>query len=75
MFYLFDGTLALNVYEKDFFIRHIRGGIFREDPDSEEFYYVYFPDSKLIGSFVQNIDVEENEDGTVGKLELIFKDG
>ena len=75
MFYLFDGTLSLNVYEKDFFIRHIRGGIFREDPDSEEFYYVYFPDSKLIGSFVQNIDVEENEDGTVGKLELIFKDG
>jgi hypothetical protein len=65
----------LNVYDKDFFIRNVRGGIFREEPDSEEFYYVYFPDSKLIGSFIQNIDVKENEDGTVDKVELIFKDG
>ena len=75
MLYLSKNSLSLKVYDKDFFIRHIRGGIFREEPDSEEFYYVYFPDSKLIGSFIQNIDVEENEDGTIGKVELIFKDG
>ena len=75
MLYLSDGVLSLNVYDKDFFIRNIRGGIFREEPDSEEFYYVYFPDSKLIGSFIQNIDVKENEDGTTDKVELIFKDG
>ena len=75
MVYLSEGTLFLNIYEKDFFIRNIRGGVFREEPDSENFYYVYFPDSKLIGSFIQNIDVKENEDGTVGKVELIFKDG
>ena len=75
MIYLSDGVLSLNIYDKDFFIRNIRGGIFREEPDSEEFYYVYFPDSKLIGSFIQNIDVMENEDGTIGKAELAFKDG
>ena len=75
MLYISDDVLSLNVYDKDFFIRRIRGGIFREEPDSEEFYYVYFPDSKLIGSFIQNIDVMENEDGTVDKVELIFKDG
>ena len=75
MIYLSDGVLSLNVYDKDFFIQNIRGGIFREEPDSEEFYYVYFPDSKLIGSFIQNIDVKENEDGTTDKVELIFKDG
>ena len=75
MIYLLNGTLSLNVYDKDFFIRNIRGGIFREDQDSEEFYYVYFPDSKLIGSFIQNIDVKENEDGTTDKIELVFKDG
>ena len=75
MIYLSDGVLSLNVYDKDFFIQHIRGGIFREEPDSEEFYYVYFPDSKLIGSFIQNIDVKENEDGTTDKVELAFKDG
>ena len=75
MVYLLEGVLSLNIYDKDFFIRNIRGGIFREEPDSEEFYYVYFPDSKLIGSFIQNIDVKENEDGTVDKVELIFKDG
>ena len=67
--------LSLNVYDKDFFIRRVRGGIFREEPDSEEFYYVYFPDSKLIGSFIQNINVEEKDDGTIGKIELVFKDG
>lgn len=67
--------LSLNVYDKDFFIRRVRGGIFREEPDSEEFYYVYFPDSELIGSFVQNINVEEKDDGTIGKIELVFKDG
>lgn len=75
MIYLSEGTLSLNVYDKDSFIRKIRGGIFREELDSEEFYYIYFPDSKLIGSFIQNIDVKENEDGTVDKVELIFKDG
>ena len=75
MLYFSDDVLSLNVYDKDFFIRNIRGGIFREEPDSEEFYYVYFPDSKLIGSFIQNINVEENGDGTIGKVELVFKDG
>ncbi len=75
MIYLWKGTLSLKVYDKDFFIQHIRGGIFREEPDSEEFYYVYFPDSKLIGSFIQNTEAEENEDGTIGKVELVFKDG
>ncbi len=75
MIYLSNGVLSLNIYDKDFFIQHIRGGIFRGEPDSEEFYYVYFPDSKLIGSFIQNIDVKENEDGTTDKVELIFKDG
>ena len=75
MLYFSDDVLSLNVYDKDFFIRNIRGGIFREEPDSGEFYYVYFPDSKLIGSFIQNIDVKENEDGTVDKVELVFKDG
>ena len=75
MLYFSDDVLSLNVYDKDFFIRNIRGGIFREEPDSEEFYYVYFPDSKLIGSFIQNIDVKENEDGTTDKVELVFKDG
>ena len=75
MIYLSKGILSLNVYDKDFFIQHIRGGIFREEPDSEEFYYVYFPDSKLIGSFIQNIDVKENEEGTTDKIELVFKDG
>jgi hypothetical protein len=75
MLYFSDDVLSLNVYDKDFFIRNIRGGIFREEPDSGEFYYVYFPDSKLIGSFIQNIEVNENEDGTIGKVELAFKDG
>ena len=75
MLYFSDDVLSLNVYDKDFFIRNIRGGIFREESDSGEFYYVYFPDSKLIGSFIQYIEVNENEDGTVGKVELAFKDG
>ena len=75
MICLYKEKLSLNVYDKDFFIRRIRGGIFREEPDSEEFYYVYFPDSKLIGSFIQNINVVENDDGTIAKIELVFKDG
>ncbi len=75
MVYLSDSGLSLNVYDKDFFIRHIRGGIFREEPDSEEFYYIYFPDSKLINSFIRDINVEENEDGTIGKISLSFKNG
>ena len=35
MAYLSGGSLSLNIYDKDFFIQHIRGGIFREDADSD----------------------------------------
>ena len=75
MLYFSDDVLSLNVYDKDFFIRNIRGGIFREEPDSGEFYYVYFPDSVLINCAVDDIAITENEDGTIGKVELAFKDG
>ena len=75
MLYFSDDVLYLNVYDKDFFIRNIRGGIFREEPDSEKFYYVYFPDSVLINCAVDDIAITENEDGTIGKVELAFKDG
>ena len=75
MVYLSEKGISLKIYEKDFFIRHIRGGVFREEPDSEEFYYIYFPDSKLINSAVQDINVKENEDGTISKIELVFKNG
>ena len=75
MLYFSDDVLSLNVYDKDFFIRNIRGGIFREEPDSGEFYYVYFQDSVLINCAVDDIAITENEDGTIGKVELAFKDG
>lgn len=75
MAFLSEGALSLNIYDKDFFIRHIRGGIFREEPDSENFYYVYFPDSVLIGSAVDDIDITENEDGTIKNIDLDFKNG
>ncbi len=75
MVYLSEGTLFLNIYEKDFFIRNIRGGVFREEPDSENFYYVYFPDSRLINSFVEDIKVHENENGTINNIDIMFKNG
>ena len=75
MLYLSDGVLSLNVYDKDFFIRNIRGGIFREEPESGEFYYVYFPDSVLINCAVDDIAITENEDGTIKNIDLDFKDG
>ena len=67
--------MFLNIYDKDFFIRNIRGGVFREEPDSEEFYYVYFPGSKLINSFVQDIEIKETENGGIESVDLDFKDG
>ena len=75
MVYLSGGVLSLNIFEKDFFIRHIRAGIFREDPDSEEFYYFSFTNSRLINDYVQNIEVKENADETIDKIDLIFKSG
>lgn len=75
MVYLLEGVLSLNIYDKDFFIRNIRGGIFREEPESGEFYYVYFPDSVLINCAVDDIAITENEDGTIKNIDLDFKDG
>jgi len=67
--------LFLNIYDKDFFIRNIRGGVFREEPDSEKYSYVYFPGSKLINSFVKDINIKGNDDGTINKIVLEFKNG
>ena len=75
MVYLLEGVLSLNIYDKDFFIRNIRGGIFREEPESGEFYYVYFPDSVLINCAVDDIAITENEDGTIKNIDLDFKNG
>ena len=75
MAFLSEEGLNLNVYDKDFFIQHIRGGIFRESPDSENSYSFDFLKSKLINSFVQNLEIKENEDKTFDGIELIFKDG
>ncbi len=75
MAFLSEGALSLNIYDKDFFIRHIRGGIFREEPDSEKFYYVYFPDSVLINCAADDIGITENNDGTIKNIDLDFKNG
>lgn len=75
MAWLSKEGLSLKIYDKDFFIQNIRAGIFRESPDSEEIYRVSFPNAKLINSFVEEIDVKESEDGTVGKITLVFKNG
>lgn len=75
MAYLSEGTLFLNIYDKDFFIRSIRGGVFREEPDSEKYSYVYFPGSKLINSPVQNIEIQETENGRIKSLDLAFING
>ena len=75
MAYLSEGNLSLNIYDKDFFIRSIRGGVFREEPDSEKFSYVYFPGSKLINSAVQDIEIKETENGGIESIDLAFKDG
>ena len=73
MAYLSGGSLSLNIYDKDFFIQHIRGGIFREDADSEEAFRFSFTSSKLINDYVQSIDVSEKADGTIDKIDLVFK--
>ncbi|MBR2041485.1 MAG: hypothetical protein IJ945_03850 [Oscillospiraceae bacterium] len=75
MAYLSNVVLSLNIYEKDFFIRNIRGGIFSESPDSEEFYHFSFIKSKLINDYVQSIDIKENDDGTINEIDLLFKNG
>ena len=75
MAYLSEGGLSLKVYDKDFFIQHIRGGIFRESPDSDDFYYISFTKAKLINSFVQNIDTMEYENGGIACVVITFKDG
>lgn len=71
--HLEKGVLSLRIYEKDFFIRHIRAGIFREEPESNEIFYFDFTKSKLINSFINDITFSENEDGTIEKIELSFK--
>ena len=75
MAYLSEGVLSVNIYEKDLFIRSIRGGIFRGEPDSREFYYVNFTSSELINSFAEEINIKERDDGKIDSLELIFKNG
>lgn len=75
MAYLSEENLSLNIYDKDFFIRSIRGGVFREEPDSEKFSYVYFPGSKLINSAVQDIEIKETENGGIESIDLAFKNG
>ena len=73
MAYLTEDGLSLTSYDKDFFIQHIRGGIFREDPDAEDFYYFSFPNAKLINSFVQNFNVLEREDGSIYGIDISFE--
>ena len=75
MAYLSGGVLSLSIYDKDFFIQHIRGGMFREEPDSEEIYRFNFTSSKLINDYVKNIDIEEIDGGAIGRIELVFKGG
>lgn len=75
MAYLSEEGLSLKTYDKDFFIQHIRGGIFRENPDSEEFFYLNFPKARLINSYVENINIEENENGNISKIKLVFENG
>lgn len=75
MAYLSDEGFRLNIYDKDFFIRNIRAGIFREAPDSEKSYCFNFLKSKLINSFVQDIHFQENDDGTICSIDLAFKNG
>jgi hypothetical protein len=75
MAYLSEEGLSLKTYDKDFFIQHIRGGIFCESPDSDEIYHISFPHAKLINSFVQKIDVQESEDKAVARIDLAFKNG
>lgn len=75
MLYLFDGRVELNVYDKDFFIQHIRGDIFRETPEGEEFYYMYFPNSKIVNDHAKNINILEDSNGKIHKIDLTFKSG
>lgn len=75
MAYLSSGVLSINIYDKDFFIQHIRGGIFRESPDSDEAFRFSFTSSKLINDYVRNIDIPESENGTIDKIDLAFKGG
>lgn len=75
MIFLSNGVLSMNIYDKDFFIQHIRAGIFREYPDSEELYHFSFTNSRLINDYVQSINIVENSGGTIDKTELVFKNG
>ena len=75
MIYLSETGISLKTYDKDFFIQHIRGGFFREDPDSEEIYSISFPHAKLINSFVEEIDIDESEEKTLFRIDLAFKNG
>lgn len=75
MAHLSDGELTLNIYEKDFFIQHIRGGKFFEEPDSEEFLNINFTGAKLINDYVRSIEVWETGDGAIDKIELEFRSG
>ncbi len=75
MAYLSDGVLSMNIYEKDFFVRNIRCGIFREEPHSEEFYYFNFTSSRLINSFSEEINIKERADGSIDNIEISFKNG
>ena len=75
MIYLSDNGISLKIYDKDFFIQHIRCGVFREDPDSAEYYHISFPNAKLINSFAKDFNVTEDEDQTVKSIELSFKNG
>ena len=73
--YLSKGTLSLKVYDKDYFIPRIRSGIFREEPDSDDFYYFDFTKSSLINSFAEEISIKETESESINNIELIFKNG
>ena len=75
MAYLSKEGLSLKLYDKDFFIQHIRCGMFREEPDSDEIYYISFPKAKLIGSFVLEIETEENSEGILNGVVLNFENG
>ena len=75
MAHLSESGLSLKTFEKDFFIQHIRAGIFRESADSDEMYNFCFTKSKLINSFLENFKITEGDDGAIEKIELIFKEG
>lgn len=75
MAHLSDGELTLNIYDKDFFVQHIRSGKFSENPDSECSFNFNFMSAKLINDYVRSIDVWEDGDGAIDKIELEFSCG